>query len=66
VKLSGNYQVDKHSTIALGYTYQCLHSNDYLYNAYQIGFTPSTLLPTNQQDQSYSVNLLTATYTYNF
>ena len=66
VKLIGNYQVDKHSTIALGYTYQRLHSNDYLYNAYQIGFTPSTLLPTNQQDQSYSVNLLTATYTYNF
>ena len=66
LKLSGDYKVDKHSTIALGYLYQRLNSKDYQYNGVQMGFTPSTLLPTNQQDQSYSVNLVTATYSYNF
>jgi MtrB/PioB family decaheme-associated outer membrane protein len=66
VKLSGDYQVDKHSKIALGYLYQQLHSNDYYYNGYQTGYTSSTLLPTNEQEQSYSVNVVTATYTYEF
>jgi len=66
VKLNGNYQVNKHSKVGLGYLFQKLDSNDYYYNAYQTGYTPNTLLPTNQQDQSYSVNVVIATYSYDF
>jgi MtrB/PioB family decaheme-associated outer membrane protein len=65
-KLTGTYQVDKTSQVALGYVYRRLSSTDYFYNGYQYGFTGNTLLPTNQQPDSYSVNLVAATYTYNF
>jgi MtrB/PioB family decaheme-associated outer membrane protein len=65
-KLKGDYRVDKHSTIAVGYIYQHLVSNDYYYNGLQYGFTPRNLMPDNQNSGSYSVNVLNATYTYNF
>ncbi len=46
--------------------YQRLKADDYYYNAYQTGFTPTTLLPTNQQAPSYSVNVVYAAYRYTF
>lgn len=65
-KLTGNYQVDKSAKVALGYLYQHLKSDDYYYNGLQYGFTPTTLMPTNQQTGSYSVNVVTASYIYTF
>jgi len=66
LKLSGNYKVNKNSKVNLGYVYQHLISTDYYYNALQLGLTPTGLMPTNQQSGSYSVNVVSATYVYNF
>lgn len=66
LKLTGTYALDKASAVILGYRYQHLHSNDYFYNAYQYGFTPSSLIPTNQQSPDYTVNTLFAIYQYSF
>jgi MtrB/PioB family decaheme-associated outer membrane protein len=65
-KLTGTYQVDKTSQVAVAYVYRRLSSDDYFYNGYQSGFTPNTLMPTNQQSGSYSASLVAATYTYSF
>jgi MtrB/PioB family decaheme-associated outer membrane protein len=65
-KLAGSYQLSKPSKIVAGYMYQHLKSNDYYYNAYQYGFTPTSVLPTNQQAPSYNVNTIFAAYNYSF
>ena len=65
-KLAGNYRVDKTNKVLVGYLYQHLNSNDYYYNAYQTGYTPTSLMPTNQQAPSYSQNVLYASYVYEF
>ena len=65
-KLEGNYQLDKTSRVRLGYLYQNLKSNDYVYNIYQMGFTPTSVMPSNQQAAHYSVNMVMATYIYSF
>lgn len=66
LKIDGKYKVAKSGTVGLDYIYQHLSSNDYYYNAYQTGYTPYKVLPTNQQTGSYSVNAVIATYTYDF
>lgn len=65
-KLAGDYKLDKASAVRVGYLYQNLKSTDYYYNAYQMGYTPTSLMPTNQQAPSYSVNVITASYLYTF
>lgn len=65
-KLSGKYKLDKNSKIAVGYIYQHMKSTDYYYNGLQAGYTPSALMPTNQQSPNYTVNYVTASYLYNF
>jgi len=50
----------------MAYTYQHLSSDDYFYNAYQYGYTPATLLPTNQQSPSYVMNAIFVGYRYSF
>ena len=65
-KLVGNYKLDKSARVALGYIYQHLKSTDYYYNGLQYGYTPSALMPTNQQSGSYAVNVVTASYIYDF
>lgn len=66
VKLGGTYKVDKASSVRVGYLYQHLTSSDFFYTAYQYGGTPTTMLPTNQRAPSYSVNVIAASYLYNF
>lgn len=66
LKLGGSYKLDKASSVKLGYIYQRLTSSDYFYTPYQYGGTPTTLLPTNQQAPSYKVNVIAASYLYNF
>jgi len=62
----GTYDLNPSSKLMLGYLYQRLKSNDYFYNAYQYGFTPASLLPTNQQAPNYSVNTVFVAYRYSF
>lgn len=65
-RLTGTYQVDKSSRIALTYLYQKLKSDDYYYNGLQYGFTPNRVMPTNEMAPNYSVNMVAATYIYSF
>jgi MtrB/PioB family decaheme-associated outer membrane protein len=65
-KLNGTYTLDKSSKIALGYLHRSLHSEDFYYNGLQNGFTPTSVLPTNQAAPSYSLNLVSASYMYIF
>lgn len=62
----GAYRLNASSSLLAGYLYQRLKSTDYFYNAYQLGFTPTTLLPTNQQAPNYSVNSVFVAYRYSF
>jgi MtrB/PioB family decaheme-associated outer membrane protein len=66
LRLSLSYQASSHGTVAAGYLYQKLDSNDYYYSAYQLGSTAVTVLPTNQQAPSYTVNVIALSYLYNF
>jgi MtrB/PioB family decaheme-associated outer membrane protein len=66
LRLTGAYQFDHHSSVLAGYLYQRLQANDYYYYAFQNGFTPTSLLPTNQQAPNYSVNSVFAAYRYSF
>jgi MtrB/PioB family decaheme-associated outer membrane protein len=66
LKIGGTYKLDKASSVKLGYIYQHLTSSDYFYTPYQYGGTPTTLLPTNQMAPSYKVNVIAASYLYNF
>jgi MtrB/PioB family decaheme-associated outer membrane protein len=66
VKLTGSYQVDKASKVTVRYAYQKLTSSDFYYNGYQYGFTPATLIPTNQAAPSYKANAIAVTLTHYF
>jgi MtrB/PioB family decaheme-associated outer membrane protein len=65
-KLTGTYKVDKKSSVRLAYIYQKLSSTDYFYNGYQYSYTPTGVMPTNQQSGSYTVNAVAASYIYSF
>ncbi len=66
LKLSGKYAVSKQSKVSFGYIYQQMRSNDFYYNGLQNGFTPTSLLPTNQQSPNYTVNVVTVSYIHDF
>src|SRR5450830_97276 len=66
INIIGKYQIDKSNKVTLGYLFQKLDSNDYLYNMYQTGYVGTGNLPTNEQLPSYAVSIVTATYTYTF
>ncbi|WP_296660360.1 MtrB/PioB family decaheme-associated outer membrane protein [Paraburkholderia sp.] len=66
VRLAGSYQLNKASTVSAGYIYQRLISNDYFYNAYAFGFTPTSLTPSNQVSPNYTENIVFVTYRYSF
>ena len=66
LRLAGSYKIDKASRVIAQYVYQHLKSSDYFYNAYQYGSTPSSLLPTNQQAPSYTVNAVGIAYVLEF
>lgn len=66
LKLTGTYQVDKASKFAVHYVQQRFDSSDYFYNGYQTGYTPNTLLPTNQNGGSYSVKAVAASFIHSF
>ncbi len=66
LKLTGIYQVDKASSVAVNYLQQRMDSNDYYYNGYQVGYVPNTMLPTNQSTGSYSVQVISASFIHSF
>ncbi len=66
LKLTGDYALDRVSKVVMGFIYQRLDSNDYYYNAYQMGYTPLSMMPTNQQPPSYSASTVFAVYNYSF
>jgi MtrB/PioB family decaheme-associated outer membrane protein len=66
LKLGGIYQVDRSSSVALTYLLQRMDSNDYYFNGYQMGYVPNTLLPTNQNAGSYSIQVISASFIHNF
>ena len=66
LKLTGTYKVDKSSSIAMGFLHRRLNSTDYYYNGLAVGNNATTMLPTGQQAPSYSVNVVSATYSYSF
>ena len=65
-RFSAGYKLDKASKIMAGYLYQRLKTDDYYYSIYQLGYTGSTVLPTNQQPGSYNQNLVYVAYRYSF
>jgi MtrB/PioB family decaheme-associated outer membrane protein len=65
-KINAAYQIDKSSKIAVGYLFKQLKSSDYYYGAYQTGSTDVTVLPSNQQEPNYVVNLVSVSYTHRF
>ena len=66
VKVSGAYAVAKATKVKLGYLYQRLKSDDFYYNGLQTGFTPTSVLPTNQVAPSYSVGVVYASFIHEF
>ena len=66
IRLGGTYQIDKNSKVGLQYLYQRLVSNDYYFNGLQYGYSPQSVMPTNQTPGGYNVNVFTVGYTYSF
>ncbi|HZQ71796.1 MAG TPA: MtrB/PioB family decaheme-associated outer membrane protein [Burkholderiales bacterium] len=66
LRLSTAYAVRKDSKIRIGWTYQRLSTNDFYYNGLQTNFTPTSVLPTNQQSPNYTVNMIYATFVHTF
>lgn len=65
-KLTGTYKIDKSAKVMVGFIHQSLKSDDYKYNAYQYLSTPTGVMPTNETSGSYAVNVVSATYQYDF
>jgi hypothetical protein len=66
IRLRATYQVDKHTKVSLGYLHRRLDSSDYYYNGLQYGYTPSSLLPTNQSAPVYRMDVVGASVILNF
>ena len=66
IKLGGSYKIDKNQKVGFMYWYQHLYSNDFYYNGLQYPNNPTAVLPTNQSNPSYNVNVFSLNYTYTF
>jgi MtrB/PioB family decaheme-associated outer membrane protein len=66
LKLVGDYKIDNHNLVSVGYRFQKLEAIDFYYNGYQTGYTPNSVMPDNQKSGSYKANVIAATYTYSF
>ena len=62
LRLQATYKIDKQQQVALQYMFQHLDSNDYYYNGYALGYTPTSVLPTNQTSPNYNVNVIMLMY----
>ena len=66
LNLTASYALDHKSTLVFGYLYQKLATNDYFYNYYQLGYTGTTTMPTNQLSPNYTENLVYAAFRFSF
>jgi len=66
IRFGGTYLIDKNSKVGIQYLYQRLLSTDYYYNGLQYGYSPQSVMPTNQTSGSYNVNVITVGYAYSF
>jgi len=66
LKFSGTYAFSKQSQLGFGVAFQHLSADDYIYNAYQMGYSPTSVMPSNQSSPSYNVSAVYVVYRYNF
>jgi hypothetical protein len=66
LRLTGTYTLSKNASLRAGWLFQRLTTNDYYYNAYQYGFAPTSVIPTNQQAPTYTMNVVYIVYSYTF
>jgi len=64
-RLSGRYTIDKSQAVRAGYSYSRTRSNDYTYDALQVGGLAGAL-PTNEQAFNYTVQVVGVGYIYSF
>ena len=65
-RLMARYRIDRRSSVAFGYIFEKLNSNDYYYNYYQLMSTGTTTMPTNQLNPGYTQNVVFVSYRYSF
>ena len=65
-KLTDHYRINKTNKVTVGYIFEKRDTNDYYYNGYQYGYTPSRVMPTNEQAPTYTAHLVSVAYTYLF
>jgi MtrB/PioB family decaheme-associated outer membrane protein len=66
LSLVGKYTLDKASAIRLGYTYQRLSYDDWMFYNTLAGIAPAGSLPSMQQSPTYTVHAVGAQYLYSF
>jgi hypothetical protein len=65
LRLSGQYAIDKSSTLRMSYAFKRLRTTDFAYDGAQAG-TLTTIMPTYEQAPRYSVHMIGVSYVYNF
>ncbi len=64
--LAAKYKLNPQSALHFGYMYARYDVNDYMYLAQMMGYTPTSVLPWNEQNPTVSVNAVYAEYLYSF
>lgn len=64
--LNGTYQLNKKSSIKVGYLFARFSSTDYMFLAEQMGYTATGVLPWNEQNPSLTQNAMYIQYMYAF
>jgi hypothetical protein len=65
LRLSGQYAIDKQSSVGLIYIYQRMRTTDWSYAGMQFG-TGTNYLPTNEQAPNFNVSVVGVSYAYRF
>lgn len=65
-KFSGAYAYSAQSQVRFGVQFQHLNADDYIYNAYQMGYSPTSVMPSNQSSPTYNVTSVYVAYRYSF
>jgi hypothetical protein len=66
LSLVGKYTLDKASAVRLGYTYQRLSYDDWMFYNTLAGVAPAGSLPSMQQSPTYTVHAVGVQYLYSF
>lgn len=65
LRLSGQYAIDRQSSVGLIYIYERMTNVDWAYNGMQFG-TGTNYLPTNEQAPNFNVHVVGVSYAYRF